>query len=111
MALGEINNDTIYLKIINGTLAQEVDRDTPNAKRRTYDKDDNTQGEKWELYYRYVSGKITELKFKESAFGEQFVIILKDVDDTYQLQMPTSSKYFTDFGKKISNIYLDDEVT
>lgn len=110
MALEEITSNKIYLSIVQGTITQKVTEDTPNAKKRAYEKANGEMSEKWELQFKNVSGKITNLQFKESPFGEQFVIQLQDVDEVYVLQFPVDSKYFTDFGKKISNIDLSGEV-
>lgn len=106
MGLEEITTNKIYLNIVNGTIARKVDETTENAKRREYEKPDGSKGVKWEHYYKNVSGKITGLTFKDTPFGEQFIISLKDVDENYDLQFGVDTKYFTDFGKKISNIDL-----
>jgi len=110
MGLETIESNKTYLTIVRGTLTQKVDENTPNAKLRKYEKSDGSEGEKWELQYKSVSGVINSLDFKDSDFGEQFVIELKDVDETYSLQFPVDSKYFSDFGKKVSNIHLDMEI-
>lgn len=110
MAVEQFDTSKMYLTIVGGTLAQKVDETTEGAKRREYEASDGTKGEKWEVYYKNVSGLITNIEIKESKFGDQAVILIQDGEDKYQLQIGTGSKYFTDFGRKISNIHLDMDV-
>lgn len=111
MGLEVIENNTTYLTIVQGTLSQQVKEGTPNAEKRVYEKKDGSTGEKWELRYKSVSGRITGMKIKDSDFGEQLVIVLSDGAEKFQIQLPLTSNYFTDFGRKLPNIDLSDTVS
>lgn len=111
MGLEVIENNKTYLTIVQGTLSQQVKEGTPNAEKRVYEKKDGSTGEKWELRYKSVSGTIVKMQIKDSDFGEQLIIVLRDGEDLFQLQLPLGSNYFTDFGRKLPNLYLDDTVS
>lgn len=107
-----IQNDRRYLYIINGTLTEKSEEGKPDAKLRKYEDSKGNKGEKWEISYKNLNGHIANMFFKDSDFGEQFILVLDDGGEKkWQVQMSTDSRYFTDFAKKVSNIHLDMDVT
>jgi hypothetical protein len=110
MGLEVIENNVTYLTVVQGTLSQQVKEGTPKSEKRVYEKKDGSTGEKWELKYKSVSGIITGMKIKDSDFGEQLIIVISDGEEKFQLQLPLSSNYFTDFGRKLPNIHITDKV-
>lgn len=111
MALETVDTSKIYLSIVKGNLVQKVEEGAEGARKRVYEKSDGSSGEKWELTYKSVSGYLSNLTFKDSEFGEKFVIELTDGEEKYQIKFPSSGSYFADFGKKISDIHLDLPIT
>ena len=96
---GQLRNTggKLYLTIVNGTLAQKVDKTTPGAVLREYELPNKTKGSKWELSYAYWEGLITAIEFKEGDYGEQCYIHLPDA----VIVLNTTTRYFTDFAKKV----------
>lgn len=92
----------IYLSIVGGNVVQSVDKETPNARKREYERKDGTMGVKWELVYSNWTGVIQSITFKTTDYGEFCNIDLGDA----QLSIPTTSRYFTDFACKIFNADL-----
>lgn len=100
-----------FLTIVQGTLMQKSDENNPDAVEREYEDQNGNKKTKWELQYGTVSGKITGIEFKDGDFGEQCIVTLQDVDESYKVAMPTDNRYFTDFAKKLPNINLSQEVS
>ena len=111
MGLEIIEDNKTYLTIVQGTLSQQVKEGTPNSEKRVYEKKDGSTGEKWELKFKSVSGVISKMEIKDSDFGEQLIIVISDAGEFFQLQLPLTSNYFTDFGRKLPNIQLQYPVT
>ena len=85
---------------------QKSDKDNPEAVKREYeDKDGNTKF-KYEVHYKNVDGLIYSVEFKDGDFGEQCIITLVDAGENIKIYIPTDSRYFTDFAKKLPNIDL-----
>jgi len=98
-----------YLTIIAGKLSQKVSEDTDGAIKREYDIDGN-KGVKWELRYKNLSGFITWIEFKQSDYGEMCIVTIEQNWEVDKLTMNTDSRYFSDLGRKISNIDLSKTV-
>lgn len=96
-----------YLSVVQGNLVQRVDKDTPNARKREYEKRDKSTGVKWELVYMNWTGILQDIKIKDSDFGEQCEIIFSDAIIT----VPTKSRYFQEFAGKVHNADLAREIT
>jgi len=97
----------IYLKIIGGNLVQEVTETTEGAVLRKYELKDGTKGEKWEKQFINWTGFICGITFKDTQFGKFCNIDLGDA----VLTLGTESRYFKDFGCKVSNLDFSKEVT
>ena len=100
----------IHLSVINGSLMQKSDEKNPLAVAREYEDKNGNKKTKHELVYDGVSGRITDMKFRDGDFGEQFTLVIQDGEDKFEIHMPTSGKYFADFGKKIPNVNLSEDV-
>ena len=103
------NSDIMYLSIIGWTFVQKAEDTTPWAKKREYETSDWKTGVKWEIPYKNLSGKLSKMMFKDSDYGEQFVLELVDGKETYHITMWTDSRYFADFAKKLPNINLAED--
>ncbi len=109
-------SNILYLTVVGGNMVQAkingepVSQDTHGAISRTYKNDEGETITKWELQHSNLTGFITSLDFKESPYGEQFSITIQNGNDIAKLTMNTSSKYFSDFGKKLPNIDLEKEI-
>ena len=116
MALTPTREKVSYISISSDAkLRKVVPAGTPGAKERIYetkekDADGNfIKGSKIEREYESVSGKITDIKFVDTAFGTLLQVTVTDpflADDVEVLSMSTSQSYAQDFMKKLPNIDL-----
>ena len=104
-------SSVLHLSIIKGTLMQKSTEDNPDAVRRDWEDSDGNKGTKWEIPYSSVEGLIVGVDFKDGDYGEQVIVSMTDVDEKIKIYMPTDSRYFTDFAKKLPNINLWEDVT
>ena len=100
----------VHLSVINGSLMQKSEESNPLAVAREYEDANGNKQVKHELVYDGVSGRVVGMSFKEGKFGEQFTLVIQDGDEKFEIHMPTSGKYFADFGKKIPNVNLNEDI-
>jgi hypothetical protein len=96
-----------YLSIIGGRLTQKVDENTPGAVRREYETKKGDKGVKYELQFKNINGRIQDLRFKDSEFGESLEVVFEN----YILSMGVGSRYFSDFVKKLASADINKDVT
>jgi len=112
MTLEKFESTKKYLTIINGVLREKVKKETYGAVRRVYKiKDGKKPGkykesEKYELMYKTLTGLIHNIKFEDGDFGQQMKIFFKDE----VLTLPTNSRYFQDFAKKIMGADINEKI-
>lgn len=114
------NNNTqgggIYLRIADGKIVETVDEGTSGAvSRTTKPSDENPNGRTvWERRDDYVDGIITSIYRKEREYkGEvmnSLIIRLKDVDESYQLEIKEGSRYWSSFMLRLPNIKLGETI-
>lgn len=105
-AIEKTYSDKTYLSIVGGNLSQKVNEGTPGAVRREYELKNGTKGIKYEIIHQGWHGMIRSIYAKEGEFGE----VLNVVFDDAVISIPTNSRYFSDFAKKIMSADLDQEV-
>lgn len=98
-----------YLNIVQGKLRMPTSEDNPKAVKREWEAKDGTKGIKHELVYDEISGVITSIKFKQSDFGEQLSIGIKD-DKDYIINMPSDSRYAINFMRRLPAVDLGQKV-
>lgn len=99
-----------YLSIIGGTIRQAVPEGTEGAIKREYETSDGKKGVKYELKFDSLSGKITNISFRDGDFGKQMNLVITDDGKDYSLQMNTAQSFCEDLMKKLPNINLEKEV-
>jgi len=104
------SGDVRYLNIVAWKLCQKVNEGTEWSVKREYEVDGN-KGSKWELQYKNLSGFITWLDFKESPYGEMFVVTIELDWEMDKLTVNSDSRYFSDLGRKLPNIDLKKPIT
>ncbi len=98
------NGNNTYLYIIGGNISKKVN-EGEGVER------ENKNGAKvWEKQYRSMSGIITSFSITESQVGEQLQVNITDAEESYILQMPVESSYFSSFAEKIANVKLSEPV-
>lgn len=86
-----------YLRIVDGNLVQKVDKTVVGARLREYELPNKQKGEKYELVFMNWEGKIQNITFKETEYGEDCIIELEDAIIT----LGTAGRYFSDFACKV----------
>lgn len=107
--VGESN--VLYLTIAQGNMVEKSTEDNPGAKRREYEKSDGSKGVKFEVHHRNLTGRVAGIDFKDSDFGEQFVLTLSAGGEKAKLTVGVDSNYFTDFAKRFKNVDLTKDIT
>jgi len=106
-------NTTPIMNILgsDGTLRLTVDAGTDGAKLREYETSDGKKGSKWELTFKSLSGKISNMQEFEGDYGKNLLVTLayKGGEDT--ISFNTTTPFGEDFMKKLPNINLDEYVT
>lgn len=97
--------------LADGKIHITVPEGTEGAVVRKYTTSDNVEGEKTELVYRDISGKITGVKFEEGKFGNQILITIDEGEETPTiLALGTESNFGEDVMKKLPAVDLKKEV-
>jgi len=86
-----------YLRVVNGSFAHTVDKDTEGARRREWETPDGKSGVKYEIVYINWEGIIRNITFKDGDYGETCTIEFDDAN----VCLNTASRYFTDFACKL----------
>jgi hypothetical protein len=107
MGLNQSQSKGVFLSITNGKLVRQFASATEKSVSRV-----NKMGrEVHEEFYDSLTGYLIGIKTKESEYGKSWVLILKDNDISYNLEMKYSSGYSTSFLKAIPNANLSEAIT
>jgi hypothetical protein len=107
MGLNQSQSKGVFLSITNGKLVRQFASATEKSVSRV-----NKMGrEVHEEFYDSLTGYLTDIKTKESEYGKSWVLVLKDNDGSYNLEMKYSSGYATSFLKAIPNAELSQLIT
>jgi hypothetical protein len=110
---GAAVNSTPIMSILgsDGTLRLTVDEGTEGAKLRKYETSDGKEGSKWELIFKSLTGKITNLQMYEGDYGTNLMVTLSYDGGSDTISINTNTPFGEDFMKKLPNINLDEFVT
>jgi hypothetical protein len=107
MGLNQSQSKGVFLSITNGKLVRQFSSPTEKSVSRV-----NKMGrEVHEEFYDSLTGHLTDIKTKESEYGKSWVLVIKDNDGSYNLDMKYSSGYSTSFLKAIPNADLTQLIT
>lgn len=95
----------------DGTLRLTVDAGTEGAKLREYETSDGKKGSKWELTFKSLCGKITNMQMHEGDYGKNLLVTLSYEGGADTVSFNTTTPFGEDFMKKLPNINLDEFVT
>ena len=99
MATGNNNNAAFYT-ISNGKICRQFSSPTENSISRV-----NMNGKTvHEEFYDFIDGIITGIESRESTYGKQWSITIKDDLETQVLQMNYSGGYAAAFLKTLPNV-------
>lgn len=95
-----------YITILGGKFCVRVDKSAPGAVERI-----NKQGKTvHEVFYDSFTGKLVNIRKRESQYGPQWEFDFKDGASVYTLQLSFSNSYATNFLKILPNVNLDKEM-
>ena len=106
MATGNNSNAAFY-SISNGKICRQFSQPTEHSISRV---NMNTKTVH-EEFYDYIDGTITNIETRESTYGKQWIVTLRDQDgSTQQLQMNYSGGYAAALLKTLPNVDLSAKV-
>jgi predicted DNA-binding transcriptional regulator AlpA len=97
----------IYLSIMDGKIVRRFQSPTAQSKERVTKEGKLVHEE----IYKGWTGRITNVKTRESDYGKDWQVYLQDEDGTAILSMRYSSGYASAFLKALPNVDLSREVT
>lgn len=105
------DNKTYASVLSDGKIHITVPEGTEGATIRKFKTSDGLEGQKTEIVYTNVIGKITNLSFRDGDYGTQLLVTVDDgKTDPVVLALGTASNYGEDFMKKVLNINLEKTV-
>lgn len=99
-----------YIHIIGGKFKESATEETPGAEKREWETKDGKSGTKWELTHDYVTGKITNLEYRDGEYGTDLMVTVQDPEAKIVIQISEKSRYYDDFAKKVKAIDFNEEV-
>ena len=101
----------IYVTIQEGIFAVRSSESDPKAVKR----ETKSGSTIWECRYKQLSGRISDLYFKQNDFNgkkwEDLVMVINDGADLYQLSMPFPGKFSLSVLRAIKNAPLDQVIS
>jgi len=95
-----------------GDFRETVPEGTEGAKKREYETSDGKKGSKYELAYKSIGGKITNVEFFEGDYGKNLLITFDFEDDTdaVTVSFGCNTPFGEDVLKKLPNINFNEWV-
>jgi hypothetical protein len=100
-------SSAVYLSIMDGKIVRRFQSPTAQTKERVTKEGKLVHEE----IYKGWTGRITNVKTRESDYGKDWQVYLQDDDGTAILSMRYSSGYASAFLKALPNVDLSREVT
>lgn len=95
----------------DGTLRLTVPEGTPGAVFREGETKDGKHYSKWELVFKSLSGKISNMWFHDGDYGLNLMVSFAYDGGEDTVSFGTATPFGEDFMKKLPNINLDEFVT
>lgn len=92
----------VYLQVADGKIVQSFKTPQPDAHPRVNKKGVTV----YERRYDYIEGIIKSIDTREHEYGKDYLVIIEDGGDAYQLSINYSSRYATSFLKCLPNLDL-----
>ena len=95
-----------------GDFRMTVPEGTEGAKKREYETSDGKTGSKYELAFKSIGGKITDVSFFEGDYGKNVMVTFDFEDDSDHVtaSFGCNTPFGEDVMKKLPNINLNDWV-
>lgn len=89
-----------------------MDKNNPEAvERKILDDQGNVKTVKYEIVDDFVRGRIRDIQFRDSEFGEDLELYMEDGPDVYVLQTKTEGPYGIKLMNKLFNVDFSQDVT
>lgn len=95
-----------YITILGGKFCVRVSPETPGAIARVNKQNKTVH----EVFYDSFTGKLINIRKRESQYGPQWEFDFKDGADVYTLQLSFSNSYATNLLKILPNVDLNKEM-
>lgn len=95
----------------DGTLRLAVPEGTEGAVFREGETKDGKHYEKWELIFKSLTGRITNMQMLDGDYGKNLLVTFSYDGGADTVSFNTASPFGEDFMKKLPNIDLDSFVT
>lgn len=95
-----------YITILGGKFCVRVDASTPGAIARVNKQNKTVH----EVFYDSFTGKLINIRKRESQYGPQWEFDFKDGKEVYTLQLSFSNSYATNLLKILPNVDLEKEM-
>jgi hypothetical protein len=112
MGLKTASESKRYLYILkDGQMHEKAEEGAVGAKMREFEDKDGKVIEKWEYSYPGIVGMVESISFRDSDYGTNINIDIKDEDDNeFVLSLKATSKYGESFMEALPNLDLTQEV-
>lgn len=94
----------------DGTLRLTVPEGTEGALFREYETSDGKKGSKWELVFKSLSGKISNIQTHDGDYGMNLMLTLEYDGGEDTISIGAATPFGEDFMKKLPNINLEEYV-
>lgn len=89
----------------DGSIREASNENNPDAVKREYETKDGGKKVKWEIPYSSLVGKIKNVYFRDSDFGEQLKLTVEGPEgDRITLSTSADSNFASDIMKKLPNV-------
>ena len=99
-----------FITIVGGKWTLRVSEDTAGATARKLTSGPNEGSEVHELYYDHIDGMIVGGEIKYGKFGTDICIDLDDEGESFTVQIPLQSSYFSVLAKVCPSIDVSKKI-
>jgi hypothetical protein len=103
MGLNKDEGRRIFLSISDGRLARQHQNPVEGVTTTRVNKNGKNVHEE---FFKSFTGKLKEIKSKETSFGMVWECVLEDDDQEYVVSWPYSSRYTNNFFRALPNVNL-----
>ncbi len=113
MPLKNTKSEGIYVSILgkDGSFRVASDKEEEGVVKRDFESSDGKKGTKYEFIYTELSGRISEISFKDTNFGRMLNIFIGDGKDKFILSTNSENNFAIDLMKKLPNLNFSKDIT
>lgn len=96
----------VYLNVADGRLVRQY----KEKNDKTIERVTTTGKTVYEEYFKDLTGYITSITTRDTDFGKQLQVVIKDGEENYIISMKFGSRNASSFLKALPNVDKDEEV-